>query len=158
MTLCGVIVHWQAGQLNMAGATAKHGVLMASPKASLHHQHRAAAAARLQLSGREHSTSVGLNALRSARCPLSLASRPQGSPNSRVSQRPTMALGASAAAINAAVVDRTIEIKITIARGTGKLDLTELDTPLTEIPSEVFELTELTVRLYAIAQCLFIKQ
>ncbi len=51
----------------------------------------------------------------------------------------------SSVLVAAAAVDRTIEIKITIARGTGKLDLTELDAPLTEIPIEVFDLTELKV-------------
>lgn len=41
-------------------------------------------------------------------------------------------------------VDRHLEVKLGIAQGTGKLDLSEMG--LTEIPAEVFYLTELTVR------------
>mmetsp|Transcript_25101 Transcript_25101/g.70117 ORF Transcript_25101/g.70117 Transcript_25101/m.70117 type:complete len:370 (-) Transcript_25101:2325-3434(-) len=43
----------------------------------------------------------------------------------------------------AAELDRTIEIKLMIAKGTDKLDLTDLNKPLGEIPQEVFELNQL---------------
>lgn len=44
----------------------------------------------------------------------------------------------------AAPVDRHLEVKLGIAQGTGKLDLSEMG--LTHIPPEVFHLTGLTVR------------
>lgn len=54
----------------------------------------------------------------------------------------------------ATMKDRTIEIKIAIARGTDKLDLSELDEPLAEIPEAVFDLTDLKVLGLVLRRCL----
>jgi len=55
----------------------------------------------------------------------------------------------------AAELDRTIEIKLMIAKGTDKLDLTDLNKPLGEIPQEVFELNQLKVHAASQSTLLF---